>query len=527
MKRPGALKKKMTQHKWLVIVSVLSVWLLVACTAVTEPDVTVSSTTVPDIPATPETEPEPTAVSADGLAQFTITLQTALTQRDFATAQAQMSDPFGFGPYRSEWSQLAPADMAAQLEMMLPEGATLQFNPEADVVAMLDGQNPQMMLGPDVTVTAVWHSSGWGAEGQDEAIMFIEEMADGRFAWKAMIYAPAGFLPESAELPILDEQPAPIGLLYSQPDGSLWQVGVAGQPAQLWYQEGTPATPSPDGKHAFYLIQGDLWLLDVTTGESRQLTSDHDDAGTHLTGFSYWYDDSTILTGLRLDLVREDGPTVGHPSLVDIETGEVVVLDADHLMSSFPAISTSGAVAYSSVMLSANDSQTTWIYQPDTGVTLFDRAAFPGAPEGVYSAPAWSVDGRFLAWLVSDGVNVQLTVFDQESGMVAALPAFTGLAFGGPYPNPIFSVDANWIALRQLTNDPPTTGLWLYGQDGGPPLFVAQNGGESLWVNDHLLLFLDYDENFNAQLQQYDRLTNVRSVVTLPAAFQIFGIAQP
>ncbi|MAT97848.1 MAG: hypothetical protein CL608_11945 [Anaerolineaceae bacterium] len=66
-----------------------------------------------------------------------------------------------------------------------------------------------------------------------------------------------------------------------------------------------------------------------------------------------------------------------------------------------------------------------------------------------------------------------------------------------------------------------------YGtQDGQEPVFIAQNGGESLWVNDHLLLFIAYDENFNAQLQQVDTLTGTRSVVILPDVFQIFSIVE-
>ncbi len=490
-------------------------------------------TAVPNITPTvavveePTAVPTETAVPANALDEFTTTLQTALTVRDFAALPGLMSDPFGFGPYRSEWSLLTPDQMAAQLEMMLPEVAMVQFNPDADISAMLDGQDPQQMMGPDVTVAAVWHSSGWGATGQDEAILFVEELADGRFAWKAMILAPDGFLPDSAELPIMDEQPAPIGLLYTKVDGSLWQVSAEGQPEQFLFQEGVVPVPSPNGQHAFYQIQGDLFVLDVASGESSQLTSDHDEDGTHLTGFSFWYDNRTILTGVRLDPIAEDGPTVGHPALINIETGQLTVVNEEHLMSSFPAISASGAIAYSTVMLSPDDTQTTWIYRPDSGVTLFGRSLFSGAPEGVYSSPGWSVDGRFLAWLVSDGMSVQIAVFDLESGSVATLPSFTGAAFGGPYPNPVFSEDPNLIALRQFTGVAENDGLWLYTQDGQPPLFIAHNGGESFWVNEHLLLFLDYDENFNGQLQQYDALTGVRSVVTLPDVFQIFGIVTP
>lgn len=526
----------------------VSLLLVASCTAESEPSVAGDSTTAaPTTEPAPITEieptPEPTAAVVekieetavspehtieDPLVVFFDTLDSTLLHRDFDLLLSLMSDPVGFGNYRSEWQQLSLVEIRPLLENLLLAGANLQFSPAAtDLPAMLDGQNPYNMLGPDVMVAAVWHTTGWGAEGQDEAILFVAETADGLYALKAILYAPNGFLPESAELPILDEQPAPVGLLYHKPDGSLWQVAADGQPVEVWSQEGTPVVPAPDGQHAFYQIQGDLWLLDVTTGESSQLTSDHDDQGTHLAGYHWWYDNNTILTGIWLDFESDGGPNFGRPALIDIVTGELTMVDSQHLMSSYPAISADGAIAYSSVQQSAGDDQTAWIYDPAAGVTAFAPTEYVGALDGFYTAPAWSSDGRSLAWLVSDGLNVQMVLFNLDSKTGVSMYAYQGAAFGGPYPNPIISPNGSLIALRQFTNDPATTGLWLYSLDGQEPLFIAHNGGESFWVNEHLLLFLDYDENFNAQLQQYDALTGTRSVVTLPEVFQIFNIIEP
>ncbi|MAT98139.1 MAG: hypothetical protein CL608_13425, partial [Anaerolineaceae bacterium] len=465
--------------KRVALISLLfSLLLVAACTAESEPSVADETTTAPStIEPTPiietvptleptaavveeevleetavPTETAETAAAADDFASFTTSFQTALAQRDFAVVQETMADPFGFGPYRSEWSLLTPAEAVAQLENILPQGAAVQFNPDADLIAMLDGQDPQMMMGPDVTLVAVWHTSGWGAEGQDEAILFIEGLADGRFAWKAMIIAPDGFLPESAELPIMDEQPAPVGLLYSPVEGGIWQIGTDGQPQQLTAQQ--DAIPSPDGRHAFFQIQGDLWLLDIATGETRVLTTDHDDQGTHLAGFHWWYDNDTILSGIWLDFESDGGPNFGRPALIDIATGEVAMVDSQHLMSSYPAISASGAIAYSSVGKSADDTKLYWIYRPDTGVAAFNPAEFANSLTGHgYASPAWSVDGRFLAWLAFDGYNFQLAIFDLENNSVVNQQPVPAAAFGGPFPNAVFSPDSRWIALRQLTND--------------------------------------------------------------------------
>lgn len=537
-----------TLRKTVALLAVVLIWLLAAaCTAETAPSAAENaaapsatttvqvSPTAAVVDASPTAEPTvaPTAVPTEAPTEsdnFIAALQSALTNRDFDAAQSQMSDPIAWGGYRSEWQQLSPDAARMQLEQWLPATASVQFSPpETDLTMMLDGQNPAMMLGGDVVVTAVIHSTGWGSTGADEAILFVEEVADGRFVWRAMLYALDGFLPEVGDLPVIDEQPAPVGLLYSKVDGSLWQVDANGQPVQLWYQEGVVPTPSPDGKHAFYQVQGDLWLVDLVSGDSRLLTSDRENSdlpNTHLVGYHTWVNNETILSGVLLDPETEGGPNFGHPALIDIATGDVTIVDEARLMSGYPAVSAAGEIAYNVVPQSATDTAFSWIFSPETGLTQFNPAEYADAPAGATIAPAWSPNnGQYIAWIISDGMTGQLVVFDLRSAVV--FPGFGLAPFGGAIPNPIFSPDASHIALRQFTNDPQTTGLWLYALNGQPPLFIAQNGGESLWVDNDTLLFIQYDENFNATLQQYSVSNGVRSVVTLPEVFQIFGVVTP
>ncbi len=527
---------------FLLFVSLLFV---AACTAESEPSVAGDTTTIsPTTELVPTLEPTATTmaevaatavptepavtVESDGLNAFLNTLQTALTSRDFDLLRSLMSDPFAFGNYGSEWQQQSPADIQGLLENWLPAGAVVQFSPSGtDLTAMLDGQNPQTMLGSDVPVAAAWHTTGWGADGKGEVILFAEETADGQIALKAMLYAPLGFLPEFDDLPVQDEQPAPIGLLYSPAAGGIWQIGADGQPQQLTAQQ--DAVPAPDGRHAFYVADESLWLIDLASDERTQLTNP--EAGIYLAGTQQWADNEMILAGIWLNLETESGPNWGHPAWIDIVSGELTLIDepAQFLMRSRPAVSATGSVAFDQVGRTGDDRDFNWIYQPETGLMNFVASDFVNATDNtVYTSPALSADGRFLAWLASTGNNLnQLAVFDLESGSVANLPAYQGVGFGGPYPNPVISPDPNWIALRQITVDQAKMGLWLYTQDGQEPVFIAQNGGESVWANEHLLLFIDYDENNNAQLQQYNALTGVRSAVTLPDVVKIFGVVEP
>ena len=532
-------------HRFFVfsLVTMMLLGLLAACTATTEPasdatpaitntvaltptviELTSEPTEEPELVLTSEPEPTETAVSLGDLSTFLTLFQTALIDQEMATLSELMAADFGYGGYRSEWQLGTPEQFLPQIEAFLPATGSLQIVPDADLVTLLDGQDPQMMMGPDIAVAAVFLTTGWGPEGADEAILFVEELPNGRFVWKAMLYAADGFQPAAAELPIIDEQPAPVGLIFSDTTGALQRVATDGSVERLTIEQ--TALPSPDGQHAIYESEGDLWLIELETGQITSLTSADGDMPTFLAGYQQWVDNDTILVGVWLDLETEGGPNLGHPALIDISTGEMTLIDADRLMASFPAAAPTGAIAYSSVQRSADDTAFTWIYTPEAGTEPFDTTVYGSLPTGGYTAPAWSTNGRLLAWLIlGENNQTDIAVFDTEAQTVRVMPGFAGAAFGGPYPNPIFNPSGSHIALRQFTNDIATTGLWVYPLDGAAPLFVAQNGGESLWVSDEQLLFVDYDENFNGQLQQVNIQTSIRSVITLPDALLPLSVA--
>ena len=75
----------------------------------------------------------------------------------------------------------------------LLEGNPIAFDETADLVALLGGVEPQGILGPDANVVAVPLSTGWGAGGADEAMLFIAETVDGSYLWKGFLLAGGGF----------------------------------------------------------------------------------------------------------------------------------------------------------------------------------------------------------------------------------------------------------------------------------------------------------------------------------------------
>jgi hypothetical protein len=115
-----------------------------------------------------------TETSVTNLADYAQSLETAINQRDVDPLGQMMSQPFYIGGWRSEWRQYDRDAALTELQHHYPPAeAAIQFSPlETDLSLMLDGQPVQMMLGPDLNVVSAIHSTGWGSDGQNEAILF-------------------------------------------------------------------------------------------------------------------------------------------------------------------------------------------------------------------------------------------------------------------------------------------------------------------------------------------------------------------
>jgi hypothetical protein len=185
----------------------------VAATATIAPTATEANTATPiptpaPSPSATHEPPTPTPASST-LERFINSLETALINLDVEALAVLMSDPFAVGGWRSEWRTVAAQSAAAEIiAQHHPAGADPLFSDlsREQISALLDGQDPMQMMGPDVTVAAVVHGAGWGPAGDEEVILFIVENEGGTYSWQAFLYAPGSFNPESAgmEYPSLD-----------------------------------------------------------------------------------------------------------------------------------------------------------------------------------------------------------------------------------------------------------------------------------------------------------------------------------
>jgi Tol biopolymer transport system component len=298
--------------------------------------------------------------------------------------------------------------------------------------------------------------------------------------------------PTTTVQPVPDEtQPPPAGLVYRNEDG-LWQVESDGQSRLLTAY--ADALPSPDLSLAYLwdLDSNSLTLIDLRTGHEEVVLSE-----SSLNGLFTWADNQTILLGLYLSPEEADGPNYGHLASLDVNSGTVTVLDSDRLMFSTPAQSPDGrTIAYSS--------DRPYLYSQDDGIQPFPAETFTGLSgvSGLLS-PAWSPDGRYLAWIVTGGpftndpdVTMGLAIYDLEAGTVTLRLAFDPARWGATPPTAIWSPDGVWLALRVFANGEEDSGLWLLDIEGLQEHYipgVSGNANYPIWAPDgRQLIYLDY-----------------------------------
>ncbi|MDX1415505.1 MAG: hypothetical protein R3293_15025 [Candidatus Promineifilaceae bacterium] len=476
--------------------------------------------------AEPTAEPAPTEPVAEvdvtddeadeELIAFIEQLQTAVTQQDFTSMEALMSDPIGVGPWRAEWQTLSAQEAVEQLRGgSLPYPANVIFTGiNQEEIAQLLSVPPDTMLGPDVNVAAVLHSSGWGQSAGDDALLFITD-EDGQYHWSAFLYTTGRFADAYLEV-----VPPPAGLITIIWNEGVYRIEPDGSQQELFDQT-VAETPnirvSPDGRYAAYLTDNnELWLVDGSTGQQEQLAAERS-----LSGFLMWGSDTVLFTGVWLDPNEGEGPNNGHIATINIEEEgrPLTILDETRLSSSRPALSPDGQTVAFDVFQTGPDDITSRLYHYDSGLTVFDPGAFEMQGEMIDQArfnPSFSPDGRFMTWLSSTGERVGLQLYDLQEESARQIFDWDPARFGALIPSPIWSPDGQWLALEVWANGPQGSGLWLIDPDGGSQNLIDQTlidsqGRDPVWINEKQIVF-----GVNGGLRRYDLESGTLAILDLP-----------
>ena len=253
----------------------------------------------------------------------------------------------------------------------------------------------------------------------------------------------------------------PPGLIYTTQNG-LWKIRSDGQPSKI-SDLNIGVKVAPDGTRLLVPDTVDsqgLWLIDLKTGERRNLTQS---LGRIVCCPIWWpaHPDWVLFQSWAPDDIS---PDFGYLTAARLDSQEQRVLDSEYRSNGLPAPAPSGQqIAY-------DRSGEAWLYEWDSGPQQFDPQAYGVKGIQRIASLAWSPDGRQLAWYIGgdfgQGWQVGLAVFDLKAKTGWLLHVYTNVGRGGWFAAPAWSPDGEWLAFTAEDQDRAQAGLWITRVDG-------------------------------------------------------------
>src|SRR5882762_2052480 len=238
---------------------------------------------------------------------------------------------------------------------------------------------------------------------------------------------------------------------------------------QLTNWSGTNTSPMWYGARIYYLSDQDahrranIWVLDTDTKQTRQVThfNDYDIDFPALGGDAIAFQQGGKL--YRLDLpsehieevpltIPDDGPRM-RPRVANVKS-EIRAID--------PASQVDFALAPNGKRTLFSARGDIFSVPTENGATR-NLTGTPGADE---DHPAWSPDGRTIAYTTDAGGAQQIAIRPAAGGPEKILTSFADGYFYGP----IFSPDGKTLAFSDGAHR-----LWIVGTDAGKPKQIAQD----------------------------------------------------
>jgi dipeptidyl aminopeptidase/acylaminoacyl peptidase len=248
------------------------------------------------------------------------------------------------------------------------------------------------------------------------------------------------------------------GLIFS--GGELQQIQLDGSVKTLYPKQ--IEALSPDLNLGLTNSNGDFWLVKLDTQSITRLTMTENRVECCGT---WWNNHPDKILFLSNTLGGNTGvATSGYLTVIKQDGTGYLVLDPDHPSSGVPAVSPDG------VWIAYGYGETAWLFGGELGPQKINPVDYGLASlKGqTISMPAWSPDGRYLAWrwqsVLNSGSKVGVLILDlvEKSYRLGTLfSAETGV----PELKLTWSPDGKWLAYSKTSSAQEESGTYLIQAD--------------------------------------------------------------
>jgi len=280
------------------------------------------------------------------------------------------------------------------------------------------------------------------------------------------------FSPQTSEP--LEPDGVSLGLVYTTGAGEgLWIIEQDGQHRML--TEHLRARLSPDHQKLLFSFEGDIYLEDLMDGETRNLTNTPDKIER---GYQWWPANTQMIV-FNFKYHGEEGPSEGYLGAVDTAGMDYQILDDSAVSFSSPALSPDGTtIAYNPLGVPT-------LYHLEKGFETIQTTEYD-LDIRIAASPAWSPEGRFLAWKVfgdePDGSGWSaVMVLDLMEAQANLLHRYRVLGGTNVMPGLSWSPDGRWLAMLTQGEFPlKTPSLWVLSADGREEHYLG-SGISPVW----------------------------------------------
>jgi len=154
---------------------------------------------------------------------FNQQLVEALNARNYDLLRVMMDESFMTAIWRSEGTTYQVEPAIHQLQTNYLNTTTIMVaDPSKNLIELLGGVDPVSILGPDLGPVSPLFVSGLGADGKDEAILYVGTQSDGGLYWHGLLFAKGGF---TQTIPVTDANPT-LGPIPSTPAPAVPTISI-------------------------------------------------------------------------------------------------------------------------------------------------------------------------------------------------------------------------------------------------------------------------------------------------------------